>query len=422
MSRGARERIEAVRAAMPPGGLFAGKVWRDAPDAFPISPGQLRVLEDLGERLRVFLEACNLIYRRSLHGDAPEWIARWLDAGKPQELLEISRHKAFKTDIPAVIRPDLILTDDGFALAEIDSVPGGIGLTAWMNRIYAGLGCEVVGGAEGMWQAAHRLLPEGSVVISEEASAYAPEMEWLFGAERVRAAEHYRFHDEPVYRFFEAFDWENLPGLRESWHPGVRMTAPLKPFLEEKLWLALFWMRPLREMWKRELGARYQADLETIIPFGWVVNPEPLPPHGVLPGLEAHSWEEVKHFSQRERDLVLKISGFSELAWGSRGVVVGSDVPSDQWTAAVDRALGSFDRSPYLMQRFRHGTLVEHPVWNDEVGEVVPMKGRVRLCPYYFVEDGRAVLKGIQATMCPADKKLIHGMQDAVMMPVRVAD
>jgi hypothetical protein len=43
----------------------------------------------------------------------------------------------------------------------------------------------------------------------------------------------------------------------------------------------------------------------------------------------------------------------------------------------------------------------------------------VRLCPYYFVDDAkRSVdLRGILATLCPADKKIIHGMKDASLMP-----
>ena len=42
------------------------------------------------------------------------------------------------------------------------------------------------------------------------------------------------------------------------------------------------------------------------------------------------------------------------------------------------------------------------------------MPGRVRLCPYYFVvgngDQARAKLGGVLATVCPADKKIIHGM------------
>jgi hypothetical protein len=46
--------------------------------------------------------------------------------------------------------------------------------------------------------------------------------------------------------------------------------------------------------------------------------------------------------------------------------------------------------------------------------------GRLRLCPYYFLIDGRPKLSGALATFCPPDKKIIHGMQDAAMLPSRI--
>ncbi|MDE3083895.1 MAG: hypothetical protein KGJ37_01580, partial [Verrucomicrobiota bacterium] len=48
--------------------------------------------------------------------------------------------------------------------------------------------------------------------------------------------------------------------------------------------------------------------------------------------------------------------------------------------------------------------------------------GRLRLCPYYFVIDGKAKLSGALATFCPPDKKIIHGMQDAALLPCRVVN
>ena len=46
--------------------------------------------------------------------------------------------------------------------------------------------------------------------------------------------------------------------------------------------------------------------------------------------------------------------------------------------------------------------------------------GRLRLCPYYFVVGGKARLSGALATFCPPDKKIIHGMVDAALLPSRV--
>ena len=48
------------------------------------------------------------------------------------------------------------------------------------------------------------------------------------------------------------------------------------------------------------------------------------------------------------------------------------------------------------------------------------MRGRVRLCPYYFVGEKTAVCGGALATICPDDKKLLHGMTDAILVPAAV--
>jgi hypothetical protein len=48
---------------------------------------------------------------------------------------------------------------------------------------------------------------------------------------------------------------------------------------------------------------------------------------------------------------------------------------------------------------------------------ILEMEARVRLTPYYFLIDGSAQLTGILATLCPHDKKKIHGMSEAVLMP-----
>jgi len=150
------------------------------------------------------------------------------------------------------------------------------------------------------------------------------------------------------------------------------------------------------------------------------MDPEPLPPHGAYPGLELTDWGQLKTLSQRERDLILKVSGFSSQAWGARGVYLGSDLSAEDWGTAVDSALAAWPESPHVLQRY-HKPRTVPTSWMDGAGAIVPMPGRVRLCPYYFVAgDGDAArpkLGGVLATICPADKKIIHGMTDAVLVP-----
>jgi hypothetical protein len=174
------EKLEAIRSAFPKEGLFAEKQWLLSPDAFPIGQKFLADLEQLGHRLFVFQRACNQLYQLSVKGKQPEWIAQYLDAGKPKELIEFSRRKEIRDDLPRVIRPDLILTEKGYIIAEIDSVPGGIGLTGWLNQMYSTFDDAIIGGANGMLDGFRSVLRNGGdIVVSQESATYRPEMEWI---------------------------------------------------------------------------------------------------------------------------------------------------------------------------------------------------------------------------------------------------
>jgi hypothetical protein len=418
-------RAERIRAALPPGGLFAGKEWRVSPEPFVLPAGMDEELEKLGFRLRKFTDACNLLYRLSASGKQPGWIAELLDRGKPRELIELARSKALANAVPKVIRPDVILTDEGFTIAELDNVPGGIGLTSWLNEVYTAEGFDVLGG-KGMDEGFRSVVDGGDVVISEEAADYRPEMERMasrIGARLVDAENVPPDFSGNFYRFFELFDLPNIAGSMDLLHEvadGKRtMTPPPKPWIEEKLWFALFWLRPLADFWRRELGEKHFLALQKVIPRTWLMDPQPLPPTGVYPGLDIQSWDDLKKFSQRERELVLKISGFSELAWGSRSVRVGQDLSQEDWARAIDEALADWLERPWILQKFHHSRVVDMDYADGD--QVVRMKGRVRLCPYYFCGARETKLGGVLVTVCPADKKLLHGMRDAILAPV-VAD
>lgn len=435
----ALRRVREVRSRLPEGGLFSGQDWQMSPLPLRLSAEFGAGLEKLGRVLLQFQRASNLLYRWSVDGRQPEWAAGWLDKGKPSSMVELQRHPALRAELPRVIRPDLLLTEDGVAMTELDSVPGGMGLTAWLNGVYAGLGDRVMGGADGMQIGFSGIFGSASkvhVVVSEEAAAYAPEMRWLAGRidpDRFRVQDG-SFSDvadgEAAYRFFELFDVANVPGAGSLFEAAVekriQLSAPPKAFLEEKLWLALLWNGNLREFWRRELGDGFLRRLLAMVPRSWVLDPAPLPPHGGIPGLDITTWDQLKVLSQRDRDLVLKISGYSERAWGARGVHLGSDLPSDQWSLAVEEALRGFDRSPHILQRYHKPRRIRHPWFNPATGTVEDAEWRVRLCPYYFVhgsgDAARANLGGVLATLCPADKKIIHGMRDAVLVPCVTGD
>ena len=243
------DRLSAIRVAFPKEGLFAEKEWLLSPDAFPIDKKSLADLEQLGHRLSCFSAGLQSAVSAQRQRQAPEWVARYLDAGKPKELIEFSQRKEIRDDLPRVIRPDLILTEKGYIIAEIDSVPGGIGLTGWLNQTYSSFDNDIIGGANGMLEGFRAVVPNGAdIVISQESATYRPEMEWVAArlnqlaaavagggdsgsvrdhnragisdpgySWRVMPAENYEPHDgRAVYRFFELFDLPNIPGIENA--------------------------------------------------------------------------------------------------------------------------------------------------------------------------------------------------------------
>lgn len=439
------EAAMAVRAALPGGGLFAGHEWRISPAPFPLGAPLAREIESLGRVLLQFYRAVNLLYRKSAEGRMPNWVAQWLDRGKPAALIALQRHPAFKTEIPRVIRPDLLLTEHGISVTELDSVPGGIGLTAWLNQTYSNPELRdpksaILGGADGMLRGFAGIFGESKqvhIVVSDESATYRPEMAWLSDQLSQHGSSTFTlspstfnaFSDgDAVYRFFELFDLANVPNAKTIFELAaarrIRLTPPPKPALEEKMLFALLWNRNLQGFWRQELGEAFFSRLKQLAPYTWVVDPAPLPPQAVIPELNLTDWQQLKGFSQKERELILKVSGFSAHAWGARGVSLGSDLSHADWAAAIDDALGHFEESPRVLQRFHKPALVEAAWFDFARSEVVPMKGRARLCPYYFVagegDAARPHLGGVLATICPADKKIIHGMTEAIFAPCSV--
>ncbi len=468
------DRCRHIREKLKEDGVYNG--WLVSPEPYLIGLDEFRFLELLGSKLYSFYKASNKIYYESIKGRQPAWIARYLNQGKPQFLIEYAAMNRMKGLLPGVIRPDIILTENGMVATELDSVPGGLGITGSLYRVYnslspsmtrqeilkpvpddktddreTALSCERDGMLKGFLNMARGVAnahdPLIAIVVSDESMDYRPEMEWFARAIRESGGRAYTikpqdvifqedglYFDGPeehgipmridvVYRFFELFDLKNIPKAELIMYSAkkkeVAVTPPFKPFLEEKMLYALFHHPLLEQYWFNELGEDAVNTLNTLFPRTWILDSAEMPPYGIIPGLTCgrkkavSDWKDLSDSTQHERHFVIKPSGFSELAWGSRGVTVGEDVSRDDWDAVISGALNAFHRTPYILQEFHKGRHVQIN-YLDEMS-VNKMNGRVRLCPYYFVEGEEVKLRGIMATICPLDKKLIHGMKDAVI-------
>ncbi|MCC5024207.1 MAG: hypothetical protein J6386_16075 [Candidatus Synoicihabitans palmerolidicus] len=452
--------------------LFEAKTWQLSPEAWPLTGREISELAQIGEACLHFHQALENLYLRSVAGKnllrnkpllAP-WVAEYLDRGKPANLAAHARDKRQRGLFPTVLRPDLLLTDDGFVMTELDSVPGGIGLTAFLNRLYDEQG-NVVGEADMMIKRFHQSLtalvptignPLIAIILADESATYRPEMRWI--SDQLQLQGHRVFCLDPddvfplgsalcfdvdgnpekidvVYRFFELHDLENISTARyifEAWEAGeLAVAPPMRPFQEEKLTAALFHHHLLAEYWREALPSGSFKRLKKLFPLSWVVDPAPLPQGAILDGPMAGgrllaSWQQLGEASQKERELILKISGFHESAWGARSVVYGADCSREEWVAGVEIAVGDASHNLHVLQEYRKPKRIPHRLYpaGSEAGkhDAVSRQGRLRLCPYYFVTGNQAVLSGALATFCPPDKKIIHGMQDAALLPCRRVD
>jgi hypothetical protein len=430
-------------------------IWRIARNPFPLSRDELSFFQDLGNHLLAFYRALNRLYFESVRGHQPSWVHSYMDQGKPEALLSLARMNRFRDHVPGIIRPDVIPTDHGMTITELDSVPGGIGLTGSLGEAYEQQGHRIIGGKDGMVRGFRKMIGElvgGSpfhlaIVVSDESESYRSEMQWLanrFSREGIQATcvhpKDLEFTEKGlwlttqdpdravsvVYRFFELFDLKNIPKSELVMYSVKKgktiVTPPYKPWLEEKLAFALVHHPMLEPYWKKVLSSETFELLRRLMPQTWVLDPSPVPPTATIPGLEVNgraisSWRDLEVTTQKERQYVIKPSGFSELAWGSRGVFVGHDLPQTEWSAALQSALDSFSTTPSVLQVFHKGRQFTLEYYDEQSENLKSMTGRARLSPYYFVHDGQAELGGILATVCPKDKKIIHGMRDAIMAP-----
>ncbi|MEO6567368.1 MAG: hypothetical protein ABIO94_01290, partial [Opitutaceae bacterium] len=283
---------ETIHAALGAQSLFEDKSWQLSPEAWPLNAQQHAQLESIGAACLEFHQALETLYLRSAAGKnllrnkpllAP-WVAEYLDRGKPAALVAHGRDPKNRGAFPTVLRPDLLLTDEGFVMTELDSVPGGIGLTAFLNRLYGSETDPAVLGygdlmVKNFYASLAGLRPEArnpliALVVSDEAATYRPEMQWLahqlqlqgkrvfcLKPEDIFPLENSLFFDaegnpekvDIIYRFFELFDLANVKTQKfffEAWANGeVAISPPMRAFQEEKLTFALFHHHLLQDYW-----------------------------------------------------------------------------------------------------------------------------------------------------------------------------
>ncbi|MEY4484167.1 MAG: hypothetical protein RL693_1619, partial [Verrucomicrobiota bacterium] len=108
------------------------------------------------------------------------------------------------------------------------------------------------------------------------------------------------------------------------------------------IWPALLHLRPLRPFWEQQLRRNHLESLMERVPHAWMLDPAPLPPGAVIPGLELASWQKLTPKNNFTIASTASAHTLREL---------NSTLSSREWKNIIEEALQSFASHPQVLQQ-----------------------------------------------------------------------
>lgn len=359
-------------------------------------------LEGYGQAIQEYYWAC-----KQLILDLPKnhrWL-HYLNHSKPQWMLDMEDKEVRGH---AFLRPDLILTEGHPVVSEIESSPFGLALSHFLEKAYkedsdedevlAIIAEELTQGKTGSY----------AIVYSDHTAKYQGQLEYLanelqkrgINIEAVKDSDITEDYDG-IYRGFYLHEAVHNPRLQELLE-DTHVLPPVAPRLEEKALMGMMFDPEFEDYFKQMAGFE---TLKNIMPKTWVLSEDNVPE-------EFDSWDDLVNMSRRQRQYVLKISGFSDDGSWGRGVTFLSRLSKEDCARAIKEAMES--DATYIIQEFKKGSKFEHPYFDFNAEEIKTMKGKVRCTPYYSVRDGS--LLTAKTTMCE-NTDFIHAMTHSINVP-----
>ena len=373
--------------------------FRVSPEPLNLSDSQKKEITGIGTDISAYYMAVDALYR------SDERVRDLLNTGKPE---------MFLGDRPAdylFIRPDLVITPQGFSICEVETSPFGLALAEVLNRGYVGAGFETMVDDGTLPKYVQANTPvDGRIIYSNKTKAYAGQMSYL--AEHVFSGEnrdwqsdlvndHTSSDSQNIYRGFYLSEAMKDPHvnmlLQNQMHQDGTLLPSPTPHLEEKANLALIWDRRFDAYFRQEIGPGAVTHLRHVVPPSWIVGQE----EHFMPGLPdgISSSTGLALLSKSKRAFVLKHSGFGENSSWAEGVTFLHEKSSEKAGAAL--AQSSIDTSGlHIVQEFRRGMKIPMEYIAQD-GTHSAMAARVRLTPYFsYVPGQEGRLVAMKATGC----------------------
>jgi len=391
--------------------------FRVSPDAFPLPPQVL--LKEYGPALVQYYRACERLIAEL--EDDHIW-QKYLDHSKPTWMTERAK---LDEKSHLFLRPDFILTEDAPVATEIETSPFGLGLSYFLDNAYKKAGQETSADEQAVLRAIQSAAGESiCFVVTEYTDQYKGQFAYLcseleqmgmravvtYPEELEIQGDHCTVGNQrydSVYRCFYLHQASDDPKL-QAISCFENTLPPCKPQLEEKALMGMLWDEEFESFFRSALTAEQLAILQTIIPKTWVVDADNVPDD-----LGIKDWGDLAELSRKQRKFILKTSGFSTDGSWAKGVVFLEKLNKQNCRETMKNAAHA--DGLYVLQEFRKGTKFSHKYFDFHASEMREMNGRVRVTPYYSVEDGS--LLTAKATMCE-NTDIIHGMVDSINVPV----
>lgn len=369
--------------------------FRVSPTPFKLSRKQKTEIEDIGKAICCYMDYCIELYKTN------ESAHELLDRGKPEEYKNVQDAKYL------FLRPDLILTDSGFCLCEIETSPFGLGLAEVLNRTY---------GNEGHETAIHqnqlknyiqsKIENSGTIAYSDKVKSFAGQLDFM--AEQVFSGNGKSWDatkvnsnmvsNKQIYRAFyltEQFTDENVANLlKQSSHIYLPTSTPQ---FEEKALLSFIWDKRYVQSFRDRLGESTFDLLREIIPKTWVLGEEQYVDGG-LPNGKQDSLS-LAELSKGSRKFVLKQSGFNTSSSWGEGVKFLHKMGSGKALEMLKSAQED-EEHLYIIQEFNQGKAVPMSFIDDD-GIFKNINAKIRITPYYaYMGNEKGKLIAAKVTGC----------------------
>jgi hypothetical protein len=314
-------------------------------------------------------------------------------------------------------RPDVLLTEEGYKVCEVELSPFGFPLAVFLEDAYNAI--RKKGGRKiwsqnvlkkfvDFWQKRTKT-KKGRFVFSSHTEQFIGQFEFL--SKRLKSLG-YDFKpvilkskisnfNAPLYRCFYLYEksmaefWEKVKTVKKL--PGETS------FYETKLPLAIF---TNDESVRQKLSKKSRKTLDSMLLPTWVLESDSLPKSFPL-GIS--NWTEIAELSKSKRKFVIKRIGDHPQASWAKSVVFLHKISALATRQLIETAL--LESGQWIIQPFINSKKVTQNYYSFSDKKWIDMKGRVRLTPYYSFDKGEWLVG--KATI-RRNTLLIHGATDSI--------